>query len=227
MAARLILVLLLLARGAFAAEPCKVLDPELQRSYAGECRNGLAEGFGFARGTAEYRGEFKAGKKHGKGAKSWPNGDRYEGEFEEDRKHGRGVYVWGRGPWQGERYEGGYLDDKRHGDGAYRWPSGDVYSGPWEEDRAVGTATEMMSARAKHLEEVRAAVRQKGQRVCREVYVGIATSEWIRGVVLEVSELQVAIQLTDAGKHRHIVAGVELETGDVIWDAAEAWTPCY
>jgi len=94
-----------------------VIDPELRGSYAGPCVNGLAEGQGVAAGTAEYRGEFKAGRKNGKGAKTWPSGDRYEGEFVEDRKEGVGAYTWGRGPWQGERYEGSFLNDRRQGFG--------------------------------------------------------------------------------------------------------------
>src|SRR3989442_13667168 len=90
-------VLLLFASCAMAQE-CGVIDPELRGSYAGPCVNGLAEGQGTASGTAEYRGGVKAGRKNGKGAKTWPNGDRYEGEFVEDRKEGVGAYTGGRGP---------------------------------------------------------------------------------------------------------------------------------
>src|SRR5205807_8657360 len=60
------------------AQECRVLDPELQGRYAGPCVNGLAEGQGSARGAAQYEGGFKAGRKHGKGVKTWPNGDRFE-----------------------------------------------------------------------------------------------------------------------------------------------------
>jgi hypothetical protein len=84
--------------------------------------------------VAEYRGGFKAGRKPGRGVKTWPNGDRYEGEFAADGKDGYGVYEWGRGAWEGERYDGSFAGDRRHGYGIYWWPSGDVYSGPWEND---------------------------------------------------------------------------------------------
>jgi hypothetical protein len=40
---------------------CKVLDPELQGSYTRPCVNGLAQGEGYATGSATYRGHFKAG----------------------------------------------------------------------------------------------------------------------------------------------------------------------
>src|SRR3546814_6769060 len=36
---------------AYAAPDCKVLDPELQISYDGDCVNGLAQGQGVARGA--------------------------------------------------------------------------------------------------------------------------------------------------------------------------------
>src|SRR5687767_8279771 len=87
------------------ATGCKVLDPELQGSYDGGCVNGYAEGRGEARGRATYIGAFSAGRKHGKGVKTWPaTGDRYEGDFVEDRKHGTGTYAWGsRSPAAGER----------------------------------------------------------------------------------------------------------------------------
>jgi hypothetical protein len=209
------------------AQTCRVLDPELQTSYSGACVDGLAEGFGYASGTAEYRGEFKAGRKHGKGDKSWPSGDRYEGGFAEDRKEGTGVYTWGRGPWAGERYEGAYLQDLRHGFGVYRWPSGDVYAGPWERDIATGPPTPMMQARAKFEEEARLAVAKEGQKLCRRMPIGIALSEWVRGTVVAISGERVGVRIDEPGLHPHVIANVELRRGDVVWDAPQGWTPCF
>jgi hypothetical protein len=201
---------LLLASVAHAQE-CRVLDPELQESYAGPCVDGLAEGHGIARGSAEYQGEFKAGRKHGKGVKTWANGDRYEGEFAEDRREGHGTYTWGRGPWQGERYEGGFAQDRRSGYGEYRYSSGDVYRGEWQDDAAIGPPTEMMRARAKFEEEALAAVGKPGTRVCREIAVGIGGRDWERGVVEEVKGNQVAVRVG----------------GELRWDRASAWLPCF
>lgn len=216
----------LLAFSVQAAEPCRVADPELQGYYEGPCVNGLAEGDGRARGTAEYVGGFKAGMKHGRGVKSWPNGDRYEGEFVEGRKEGRGRYAWGKGPWAGESYDGEYLADKRHGEGTYRWPTGDVYTGPWIEDRIAGYATPMMLAQRKHAEEAMRAVGREGQRVCREMPVGIALAEWIRGTVVSVRGELVGVRVDEPGS-RQVIAGVELRAGDVVWDKPVSWTPCY
>ena len=186
-----------------------MIDPELQASYSGPCVNGLAEGEGAARGSAEYRGAFQAGRKHGKGVKTWPNGDRYEGEFVADAKHGYGVYEWGAGPWQGERYDGAFVDDRRHGYGIYWWPFGDVYAGPWEQDRPTGPGTQMMHARAKFAEEARAAVGREGQKVCRQAASG--ARDWVHGVVVAVEGDDVAVRIDN----------------QIVWDTARAWTPCW
>ena len=218
----------LLAVPSFAqSQQCRVLDVELQESYAGPCVGGLAEGLGEARGTARYEGEFRAGKKHGRGVKTWPNGDRYEGDFVEDRKEGAGTYTWGRGPWAGERYEGEYADDRRHGRGTYRWPTGDVYTGPWDKDLIAGGATPMMLARAKFEEEARAAVAKIGQKVCREVPVGIGGRDWVSGVVVALTDDKVGVRLEDAGRQPHVVGGVELRKDETTWDVPGAWTPCW
>ena len=208
-------------------QECRVLDPELHGRYAGNCVNGLAEGAGVASGIARYEGEFRAGRKHGKGVKTWPNGDRYEGTFVEDRKEGTGTYVWGRGPWAGERYEGAYLNDRRQGFGVYRWPSGDVYAGPWEEDRLAGPPTAMMAARAKFEAEARAAVAKEGQKVCREMPIGIGDRDWVRGVVVATNAEQVAVRIDEPGRHPHVIADVEVRKGEALWDAPVNWTPCY
>ncbi len=204
-----------------------MLDPELQGRYAGPCVGGLAEGEGSASGFAEYRGGFKAGRKHGKGVKTWPNGDRYEGDFVDDRKEGFGVYAWGRGAWEGERYEGAYLGDRRHGNGVYRWPSGDVYRGPWKDDAFAGLPTPMMIARARFEEEARAAVARPGQKVCREMPVGIGASEWVRGTVMQTDAERIAVRIDEPGVHAHVIAGIEARRGELIWDAPTGWTPCF
>ncbi len=119
-----LLALLLVGHGAtaYAADghPCRVLDRELRGAYSGGCVDGLADGVGEAAGIARYQGEFKAGRKHGKGVKVWPTGDRYEGGFVDDRREGEGAYTWGAGtPWAGERHTGHYRQDKRQGSGVY------------------------------------------------------------------------------------------------------------
>jgi hypothetical protein len=209
------------------AESCRVLDPELQEEYIGPCVEGLAEGTGFARGRAEYRGDFHAGMKQGRGVKTWPNGDRYEGDFVEDRKEGVGTYSYGRGPSVGERYEGEWLADRRHGYGEYRWPTGDVYRGPWEQDRLTGPPTPMMTARSRFAAESRTALAQTGRKACRELEVGIGDRDWISGTVVDHPGTQVAVRIDDAGRMLHLLGGVEIKPGVVVVQNATAWVPCF
>jgi hypothetical protein len=219
--------LVVLCAPAVADEPCKVLDPELQVSYSGRCVDGLAEGLGVASGIAAYTGEFRAGRKHGKGTKTWANGDRYEGDFSDERIEGFGTYTFGRGPWAGESYTGDYLAGRRHGHGVYKWASGDLYNGPWREDLPVGPPTPMMRARAKHREEVRAAVAVQGQRVCREVPIGIGGRDWVRGTVVALNEEgQPAVRIDEIGESNPL-ASLGVKPGVFIWVTPEEWVPCY
>jgi hypothetical protein len=174
-----------------------------------------------AKGSAEYRGTFHAGRKHGQGVKTWPNGDQYEGDFVADQKEGYGSYRWGKGPWEGERYDGSFVADRRQGYGTYWWPIGDVYDGPWEADRPTGPGTEMMHARAKYAAEALAAAAKVGQKVCREMPVGIGGRDWVRGVVVGVEGEHVGVRIDDPGAHAHF------PRGDTVWDLARAWTPCW
>jgi hypothetical protein len=70
-------------------------------------------------------------------------------------------------------------------------------------------------------------VAKEGQKVCREMPIGIGLREWLRGTVVRVGAEQVAVRIDDAGAHPHVVANVEVLRGDVVWDAPVNWTPCY
>jgi len=213
--------------GASAQSACRVLDPELAGIYRGGCEGDLAEGYGEAKGTAEYRGEFHAGRKHGKGVKTWPSGDRYEGEFAEDHKEGIGKYTWSaRGLAAGERYSGAYVEDRRHGHGVYEWPSGDRYTGLWANDAITGMPTPMMIARARAKTEALAAVGKPGAKVCRALLVGIAVRDWIRGEVTAVDAERVAVRIDDPGRQPHVIDDRPLAKGMTIWSAGAEWTPC-
>jgi hypothetical protein len=215
------------ATPAIGQAQCKVLDPELQGSYSGGCKAGLAEGQGEASGMAQYSGEFKAGRKHGKGLKTWASGDRYEGDFVEDRKEGTGIYTWGRGSvWAGQKYSGGYRADRRHGRGVHEWSGGERYDGPWENDVITGPATPAMVARTRAYAEHVVAVGKPGVRVCRDMMVGSVTRDRVRGTVLQADGGRIAVRIIDPGKFPHSIGKVALAKGATVWDEIVAWTPC-
>ena len=216
-----------LPHGANAHNACRVLDPELVGVYRGGCKDGLAEGYGEAKGIAEYRGDFHAGRKQGRGVKTWPSGDRYEGDFVADRKEGIGKYTWGlNGPAAGESYSGGFAHDRRNGYGVYRWPSGDRYAGQWVDDAIAGTPTPAMIARARAKTETLAAVAKPGVKVCRALVVGIAVRDWIRGEVIAVHADRIEVRIDDPGRQPHEIDGKPLAKGMTHWFDASAWTPC-
>ena len=225
----LALILCALSLSAQAQSRCLVLDPELQASYSGGCKDGKAEGQGAARGSAVYAGEFHEGRKQGRGVKSWPWGDRYEGEFADDSKHGTGIYTWGeRSPFAGDRYEGGFANDKRSGYGVYSWASGDSYAGPWKDDAVAGRSTPMMIARFRATNESLAAMAKPGVGLCHESTVGVGAGEWAEGETLAVDQgaRRVEVRVTKLGAKPLFVAGTRVAAGDVVWDDPLNWIPC-
>jgi hypothetical protein len=89
---------------------CKVLKLELSGSYSGDCKNGLANGYGIAKGTDTYEGQFKKGKPDGKGKYTWSNGNYYDGDWKDGKKAGKGSMVSKdttlTGIWKSDKYIG-------------------------------------------------------------------------------------------------------------------------
>ena len=209
---------------ALAAD-CKVADPDLQGFYAGGCKNGLAHGDGVAKGTAEYRGEFRKGMKDGKGVKTWPWGERYEGGFAEDRRSGKGMYIWdAASPWAGERYVGDYVADQRHGQGTYYWPNGDRFDGLWKEDRRYGYSA--MELRRQTATAARTEAMKAGMQVCSWVQTGIAYKVLRVGTIetLEANALEVRLLRLEGVPEA--ISGGNLQPGMLMKAPAADWTPC-
>ena len=76
-----------------------------------------------------YQGEIYEGKPHGRGIRTWSNGNRYEGDFDQGKRHGRGVFTWSNG----DRYEGDFNKDWRHGKGVYTEANGNRYEGDFDQ----------------------------------------------------------------------------------------------
>lgn len=75
------------------AQDCKVLLPNLQGTYEGGCKKGLASGKGKAVGKDTYEGEFKKGLPNGHGKYTFAEGSYYEGSFKKGMKEGEGKLV--------------------------------------------------------------------------------------------------------------------------------------
>jgi hypothetical protein len=195
---------------------CKVLDPDLaQGVYVGGCKNGLADGYGEVSGAGSYRGDFRAGRKHGKGIKVMPNGDRYAGDFRDDYRHGKGIYVWGaKTPWAGDRYEGEYLWDKRHGWGVFQWGSGDRYEGQWQDNLRMGVS--VMELRRAQAGEAAARSVKAGVRVCIEAQLGLVNRQRMSGRVEQVDGAAVQIRIVAVEGGVASYHGAMVKVGDML-----------
>jgi hypothetical protein len=71
---------------------CKVLLKEISGKYEGQCKNGLAEGTGFASGTDSYYGQFSKGLPDGNGVYTYKNGDVFKGTWKSGLKNGEGEF---------------------------------------------------------------------------------------------------------------------------------------
>lgn len=208
-----------------AQQSCKVLDPDLaQGSYVGGCKGGLADGYGEVSGAGSYRGDFRAGKKHGKGIKVMPNGDQYAGGFSDDYRHGKGAYVWGPNTrWAGDRYEGEYQRDLRHGLGVFQWGSGDRYEGPWQDDLRMGLSV-METRRVQGLlpdKEMSA-----GIRVCTYLPLGLSHHQRVRGMVEHDAGQGKVIRIVDIDGTHASYRSKAIKVGDVVDAAGAKWKVC-
>jgi hypothetical protein len=214
----------LTAQPAQAAD-CKVADPELQGSYEGGCKNGLAHGYGVAKGAAEYQGEFYKGLKDGKGVKTWAWGDRYEGGFVEDRRQGKGMYVWGeKSPWAGERFVGEYVADQREGWGTYYWRNGDRFEGVWKKDLRYGYSA--MEQRRQAAAAARTVAMKPGIQVCSWGQTGIAYKVLRVGTVETLEANALKVRLVRLEGVPQAISGSNLQPGMVLEGVVGDWVPC-
>lgn len=108
----LMCVLLFTVSSQLTAQDCKVLDPNLEGVYTGDCKNGKASGLGKAVGKYSYEGEFKAGLPEGKGELTDDLGVLYKGNFKKGKRDGEGTLYFKdsiqNGFWKNDKYIGLY-----------------------------------------------------------------------------------------------------------------------
>ena len=94
---------------------CKVITKELAGSYTGECKNGLANGKGEAKGLYHYIGSFKEGMPNGTGIYYYSESEYFNGSFQDGIKEGKGEMHYIKKPmpdsiikgyWSGDGFKG-------------------------------------------------------------------------------------------------------------------------
>lgn len=91
-----------------------------------------AEGPGSPAGL--YEGQFRGGRRDGRGTYSYADGRRYEGQFLQGTYHGSGVLSF----IDGTEFKGGFQRGKKHGMGSFKWPDGRRYVGLWQQGHTDG-----------------------------------------------------------------------------------------
>lgn len=71
-----------------------------------------------------FEGEWRGGKKNGKGKYYWKNGQVYEGEFKDNECNGTGLLYYPCG----KKFEGQWKLGKKNGRCVYSWPNGARYT---------------------------------------------------------------------------------------------------
>jgi hypothetical protein len=82
---------------------------------------------------AVFEGQWKEGKRQGKGKQVWKDGSIYEGYWKNDMANGRGRLIHA----DGDVYEGDWENDKASGIGEYIHIDGATYHGSWKNDKQV------------------------------------------------------------------------------------------
>ncbi|XP_028849886.1 MORN repeat-containing protein 1-like [Denticeps clupeoides] len=109
-----------------ATRDTAVRDPPY---YVGDFKKQLRHGFGvyvYPNGYFRYEGEWKMGKKHGRGKLVMKDGSYYEGEFVDGEIEGNGLRYWAK---SGASYSGQFSNGELHGFGVLQCGDGGRYEG--------------------------------------------------------------------------------------------------
>ena len=96
---------------------------ELDKCISGDCENGKGTKDYKSNPKGEYTGEFKNGKRDGKGTWKWEDGDYYIGTFKNDTFDGEGIWYEKNGDIY---YKGGFKNNQFYGKGQLKTETGYV-----------------------------------------------------------------------------------------------------
>jgi len=113
-------------------------------TYEGEFKLFRFHGFGTLKyhdGSDEYIGNWKNGKRHGKGESKKTDGISYNGDWIEDKWHGKGQAIFPNG----SIYTGDWVEGKFHGNGERIAANGHTDTGEWIKNRLHGKCVQKFS----------------------------------------------------------------------------------
>jgi len=112
--------------------------------YCGNWLNDQAHGKGsyfHADSGAIYEGDWLCDKQDGFGHERWPDGTEYQGNFKQGKKHGRGKLVLRdneAGTTEFSVFEGDFVDNMIDGKGKINFPQSNkklAYEGEWRQNK--------------------------------------------------------------------------------------------
>ncbi|MHB1677561.1 MAG: hypothetical protein ACYCSS_08525 [Sulfuriferula sp.] len=83
---------------------------------------------------------------------------------------------------------------------------------------------ERLQSRAQYV--AAAAVSAPGTEVCRKIPVGLAESDYSRGIVLREQGGQVSVKIINPGQFKQGLNGEPIVQGMIVHDAVTDWVPC-
>ncbi len=105
-------------------------------------------------GEIKYEGEWKDGKKHGKGTETSLDGKRYEGMWRNNEEHGFGTQTYSDSDGR-EEYKGYWKDGEYHGQGTFTDSVEGKYEGYWENGKKHGQGNQSFPDGTKKVGEFR------------------------------------------------------------------------
>ena len=66
----------------------------------------------------------------------------------------------------------------------------------------------------------------QGAYVCKKYRIGIAEIDWVKGTVIGARSDKIRISINDPGSFPHVLGGIGISKGSLVWDNDMGWVPC-